>query len=77
MDTAVDTPTLELLAWIGSRRRTYAEAIEVWRSHCPRHAVWDDALTGGLVRVVRGNGRSPRAEVALTSRGLAALSARA
>ena len=76
MDTAVDAPTLELLAWIGSRRRTYAEAMEVWRSHCPRHAVWDDALTGGLVRVVRGNGASPRSEVDLTPRGRAALRAR-
>jgi D-3-phosphoglycerate dehydrogenase len=64
--------TLELLAWISSRARTYDEAIEAWRSHCPRLAVWDDAFSDGLLRVVR-NGRT--SHVALTSLGRAALQA--
>jgi hypothetical protein len=31
----VSAPTLELLAWIAARPRTYAEAMEAWRSDCP------------------------------------------
>jgi hypothetical protein len=62
--------TLELLAWISSKPRTYDEAIEAWRSHCPRLAVWDDAFTDGLLQVVR-DGSEPH--VALTSLGRAAL----
>jgi hypothetical protein len=50
-----DAPTLELLAWVSSRPRTYAETIEAWRSHCPRLLVWEDALLDGLVRVERGH----------------------
>jgi D-3-phosphoglycerate dehydrogenase len=61
--------TLELLEWISSRRRTYDEAIEAWRSNCPHLAVWDDAFSDGLLQVVR-DGREPH--VALTSLGRAA-----
>ena len=62
--------TLELLAWISSRPRTYDEAIEAWRSNCPRLAVWDDAFSDGLLQVVR-NGHG--SHVALTSLGRATL----
>jgi hypothetical protein len=40
-----------LLSWLAGRPRSYAETIEAWRSNCPRLAVWDDALSAGLVRV--------------------------
>jgi hypothetical protein len=48
---------LELLAWVASRPRTYAETIDAWRSNCPRLAVWDDAVVDGLIRIVRDDGR--------------------
>ena len=41
--------THQLLEWIGSAPRTYAETIETWRSTCPRHTIWEDALIAGLV----------------------------
>jgi hypothetical protein len=62
--------TLELLDWVSSRPRTYDEAMDAWRSHCPRLLVWEDALLAGLVRVVRSEGGS---RVELTPRGEAAL----
>jgi hypothetical protein len=67
MSSMRETPaalTLELLTWISLRPRTYAETIEAWRSNCPRHPVWDDALSDGLVRV-------DRSRVLLTPRGRA------
>jgi hypothetical protein len=44
-------PTLELLAWLDLRERSYAETMEAWRSHCPRLMVWEDALADRLVAV--------------------------
>ena len=51
----VAAPTLQLLAWIAERSRTYPETIEVWKSSCPRLTVWEDGLSDGLVRVERGH----------------------
>jgi len=56
----------ELLVWVGDRPRTYSDAIEAWRSNCPRHPVLDDAFTDGLVRLENG-------VVVLTNRGRALL----
>jgi hypothetical protein len=62
----VTAPMLELLTWVEGRPRTYADVVEAWRSNCPRLAVWDDAVTAGLV-TANGGG------VALTERGRALL----
>jgi hypothetical protein len=64
--------TLELLAWVARRPRSYAEAMEAWRSSCPRHPVWDDALADGLVQVEGGGPLGPLT-VTLTPRGRAVL----
>ena len=61
--------TRQLLEWISSAPRTYPEALEVWRSSCPRHSIWEDAFAEGLLD--RGNGRD--AAVTLTPAGLARL----
>ena len=60
---------LEFLIWVGSRTHTYAEAMEAWRSHCPRHPVWDDALSEGLIEVVGRGGPDQPPIVLLTSKG--------
>jgi hypothetical protein len=59
-------PTLELLRWIQARPRTYEDVVDAWKSNCPRLAVWDDAVTAGLVVASRDR-------VALTDGGRAAL----
>jgi hypothetical protein len=59
-------PTVQFLEWLAERPRTYAEAMEVWRSHCPRLMVWEDALADGLVRL-------DRTRVLLTDAGHASL----
>ena len=58
--------TRELLEWVASGRRTYAEAMESWTSNCPRHPAWDDAASARLVEVRDGR-------VLLTARGRDAL----
>ena len=61
---------LEFLRWVADRPRTYADAMEAWRSSCPRHPVWEDALADGLVQVESGHTLASSA-VTLTPRGRA------
>jgi hypothetical protein len=65
---------LEFLAWVASRRRSYAETMEAWRSNCPRHTVWEDALADGLVQF-EGGDTLREYVVTLSSRGAAVLAA--
>ncbi len=66
-------PTRELLTWIDTRPRTYREAMDAWRSHCPRLTVWEDAVIDGLIEVERTAGGSL---VRVTEQGRAALESR-
>ena len=61
--------TMQLLDWVDARPRTYAEAIEAWRSTCPGLSVWDDAVIAGLIRTPR-NGAEPTVEVTASGRAL-------
>ncbi len=72
MPEPVSLLMIEFLVWISSHRRSYAEAMEAWRSTCPRHTVWEDALAEGLIQVESG-GTLRQAEVILTPRGRAVL----
>jgi hypothetical protein len=57
-----EAQVLELLSWVSRQPRPYPEAIEVWKTNCPRHSVWEDALGDGLIQVVR-NGRESHVEL--------------
>ena len=70
----MNTPVLELLAWLARKPRTHRETIETWGSHCPRATPWEDAQEAGLVRVRRDRDTGALA-VVLTRRGRAALGA--
>jgi hypothetical protein len=67
------TLTVQLLEWVDDRPRTYPEAIEAWRTSCPRLSVWDDAVIDRLLRVVPGgNGALPTVVVTAAGRALLA-----
>jgi hypothetical protein len=66
MPDSVNPLMLEFLTWISSRRRTYDEAMEAWRTTCPRYTVWEDAIIDGLIQV---GGTPHQSEVTLTPRG--------
>ena len=70
MPEPVSLLMLEFLTWVSSRHRTYEEAVEAWRTTCPRHTVWEDAFIDGLIEVKNG-GTQNQCEVALTPRGRA------
>ena len=60
----------ELLSWVAREPRTYSDAIEVWRTNCPQHSVWEDALGEQLIEIVRNGSH---ASVVVSERGRAAL----
>jgi hypothetical protein len=66
----------ELLAWVAARPRTYGETMEAWRTSCPRMPVWEDAIDGGLIQVLHGDGVGMNeSAVRLTPLGQAVLAA--
>jgi len=68
--------TLQLLAWVAARPRSYKDTMEAWRTTCPRLTIWEDALADGLVSVE--SGKSMRnARILLTESGRVLLQATA
>jgi hypothetical protein len=67
MPEPVSLLMLQFLDWISSRPRTYAEAMEAWRTSCPRLSIWEDALIDGLIQIE--GGPSQRSLAVLTTCG--------
>ncbi len=66
----------QFLAWVAARPRTYDDAMDAWRTSCPRLSVWEDALAEGLVRVeAQAAGGQREARVVLTPAGAARIGA--
>jgi hypothetical protein len=70
--TASTALTLQFLAWVADGRRSYGEAMDAWRSTCPRLSIWEDAVRDGLVRLENG-GTMKSSRVLLTATGKAML----
>ncbi len=49
MSHPMNALTVQLLEWISNDRRTYAEALDAWRTSCPRLSIWEDACIAGLI----------------------------
>ena len=64
----------QLLGWVAERPRTYEEAMDAWRTSCPRLPVWEDAVDAGLIEVAAPPGvRTSDRPVRITARGRAFL----
>lgn len=76
MAEPVSLSTVQFLAWVASRPRSYAEVQEAWRSTCPRLSVWEDALGDHLVRCEQAPGKpADKCAVTLSAKGKALLQA--
>ena len=64
----------QLAEWTAERPRSYGEAMEAWRSHCPALTIWEDALAARLIEVRPVPGAATNAaQVRLTPAGQALL----
>ena len=72
--SAADLLMAQFLAWVEGGAHSYAEAMEAWRSSCPRLSIWEDAIGDGLIRIDgTGAPRMAEARVVLTQQGRARL----
>jgi hypothetical protein len=67
---------VELLAWVAARPRTYSEAMEAWRTSCPRMPVWEDAIIAEFIEVLSDGGGMSGSAVRITPLGRAVLADR-
>lgn len=74
MATTLDPLILDFLEWLAVEPRPEREAMEAWRTSCPRLTVWEDAMDDGFVERRRVEGERTT-YVRPTSRGLAHLAA--
>ncbi len=58
VDSALANLVLDLLEWLARRERTYEDAINAWRTSCPKLPVWEEASDRGLVTREVKNGYS-------------------
>ena len=70
MDRSHDALTLQMLQWIAQGTHSYAEVLDVWKSSCPRLAIWEDACADGLIDAAPGMS----GVVSLTEKGRGLLS---
>jgi hypothetical protein len=49
VSTASLSLTRQLLQWLDERPRTREEALDAWRTSCPRLSIWEDAWTDCLI----------------------------
>jgi hypothetical protein len=54
---------LDLVEWIASQPRSYADVMDAWRTSCPRLPIWEDALDHGFVARVYQNGSGSMVDV--------------
>ena len=73
METTLDPLVADFVEWVVARPRRYSEAMEAWRTSCPRLTVWEEAFDRGYLK--RQQAPDGSALVTATAAGLAFLRA--
>ena len=68
MTQILEPLVLDFVEWVAKAPRPYADAMDAWRTSCPRLTVFEDAMDRGLVSRKNANGGG--ATIAATERGL-------
>lgn len=68
MSDTVEPLILDLLEWIGPKRRAYSEIMEAWRTSCPRLPVWEEANARGFVERHHEAGKGATVSVSASGR---------
>jgi hypothetical protein len=67
MTQPLEPLVLDFVEWVATAPRPYAEAMDAWRTSCPRLTVFEDAVDRGLVSRKTAQGRTT---IVATPRGL-------
>lgn len=68
MSAVIEPLVHDLVQWCVRQPRSYAEALEAWRTNCPRLMVWEEAVARGFLETCPGEAGLV---VAVTAKGLA------
>lgn len=57
-DIIIDPLVRDFVEWVGKEPRLYRDALDAWRTSCPRLTVWEEACDRGYVerRHIEGQG---------------------
>jgi hypothetical protein len=44
-----DSLILDLVEWVAREPRSYTEAMDAWKTSCPRLTIWEDAIDRGFI----------------------------
>lgn len=56
-DSTVEALIVDFLLWLATREPSYEEALDAWRTSCPKLTVWEDANDRKLIATERVAGR--------------------
>jgi len=70
-DPTFEALVLDLLEWLATGPKPYADVMNAWKTSCPRFPVWEAVVDRGFV--TRDHARDTGSSVALTPAGLAHL----
>jgi hypothetical protein len=59
---------LDFIEWVAARPRSYSEAMEAWRTSCPRLTIWEDCVDLGFIVVKRTDGVNSVVELTAQAR---------
>ena len=73
MAGAIEPLILDFLEWLAAEPRSYRDALDAWRTSCPRLTVWEDVIEAGYVVRAQDSGHGEMVRV--TASGQAYLEA--
>lgn len=63
MSAITEPLVLDFVEWVALAPRPYREALDAWRTNCPRLTVWEEAAERGLVVRARVEGEGTLVQV--------------
>jgi len=73
VNTVTQPLVFDLVEWVATGPKSYAEVMDAWRTSCPRLTIWEDAVDQGLL--VREQSTGSGSMVRVTPKGLRVLAA--
>ncbi|MGO4449001.1 hypothetical protein AB4Y96_08740 [Phyllobacterium sp. TAF24] len=67
MENNNDSLILDLVEWVAREPRQYADAMDAWKTSCPRLTIWEDAIDRGFID--RSPSHSRTTQIVVTASG--------
>jgi hypothetical protein len=68
MSDTIEPLIFDLVSWVAKEERSYEDAMDAWRTSCPRLPIWEEANIRGLVTRSRNGDGVPIVSVTASGR---------